>query len=237
MGEMIAEETPAPEVETPAVETTAEVETPAAETPAPEPVAAEPNWNDIGFWNQIQERAAQLGYALTPAQVEEAKTDAIPTPDPFADDYAQQLERWYEAKQAAALGPVEQFIQAQQQERVDSAINGIIQTAAEQAQLGELDDTGRQVLRGIADAFAPQAGQRFGAGPQAAQQAAKMATDWITARDKTVADKAVEAYKQSLTEGGGNLLDTPVRGAGVPAGREFKDELEYANNYSFRPAA
>jgi hypothetical protein len=258
MSELLTEEGGATATaEETAVEAGAEVEaTGAAETSTEAPAttaapsAPQIDWNNLDFWNEIQQRAAQLGYQLAP--LEEAAQAAAPEVPQIVDEYGvlnpQALQAFLDQRDQRLIeqiiqrvAPIEQFTQAQRDQMVNSQITSTVQQA--RAELGYANDLVTDLeITELANRLADEVvrttpqWQLAANGNQLAGEVIRKAIQTFADRDKAIADKAVEAYKRSLTEGGGSLLDPGIRGAGVEAPREFTDEMEMARNYRFRGA-
>lgn len=209
MSETLEETEVIPEVEAGAVDAEAtpgsvtEPEAEATPTPAPEP---EIDWGNIETLRAAAEHFERLGFTLTPAQVEalEQTQDEVPPPDPFADDYPAQLERWYEARSAKDTAPFRDYIAAQQSGQTDAAIDGLLSSVADEFKLDGVDATR---LRPIADSFADEGARQFPfSGAQAAQYAARKGAEWLANERKTAGDAAVTAYRKSL----GEITDSPA---------------------------
>lgn len=162
------------------------------------------DWNDIETLRTAYGVLQQHGLMGQPAAGQTQGLPEIPAPDPFADDYSEQLERYNQAQLARELAPLREFVQAQQEAQRENAIGGLLSSVAEGAKLN-LDDGDHGAFRSIADSFASEGAQRFPFnGPQAAQHAAQRAAEWLSSRDKKSGEAAVAAYKASL----GGVTDT-----------------------------
>jgi len=165
-------------------------------------------------------------------------------PDPLSDNYAQELEAWYEAKQAQANAPFAEYVATQQAAAVDAQIGNTIDQALTELNVPKPEDPAQAeaftgVVRSIAESFAGVAAQKHGATPAAAQAAVKMAVEWIAADRKSSSDAGVEAYKESLKNpvSGSTPYEPGIRGAGVPAEGGAASEMDVARQFRSRVPA
>lgn len=151
-----------------------------------------------------QQNALALLERLGLVSYEEPQADVVPAPDPLADDYAQQLERWYEAKRAADLGPVQEFLRAQQASQTDTVIENELTLAATAA---KLDNPDAGLLRAVAAHYAAQPEfARYGATIEGVKATAKAAAEWLVNERKLAREAGVLEYRRQI----GEIADTPA---------------------------
>lgn len=187
--------------------------------PAPAPI----DWNDPELQARIAQQSQQetltLLERLGVVSFDQPQPEGPPAPDPLSDTYAQDLEKWFEAKSAAQNAPFQEYVQTQQKAQNNAVIDGELSAAAQAA---KIDDADTGVLRSLALHFAEQPEYaRYGATIEGVQATAKAAAEWVAARDKAKADAAVLNYRKQI----GEIQDTPAEpsaGGGGGLGIEQK---------------
>lgn len=248
MSELIDE--PATESDIAAAATAPEpvVDAPVADEPEA-PVATGIDWDDP----DVQARIAQMSQQAQIQLLEQLglvtydqpqQQQGPPVPDPLSDTYAQDLEAWYAAKQAESQAPIQQWIQNQQQQQVNGQIGQVLGQTLADLDIKLPEDPAEQgqfasAFLALADSFAETAAQQYGQTPQAAQAAARMAGEWLVARDKASSDAGVAAYKESLQAPipGSTPYEPGVRGAGIPGDEMPASEAEAARRFMTRVPA
>lgn len=169
------------------------------------PSAPQIDWNDPAVQQQIGGLSQQSALALLESLgLVSYEQEQIAPPDPLSDNYAQEQERYLEAQLQRHLGPVQQYIQAQQQQETNTMIDSALSAAATAANLSGADSS---LLRSVAAHFATQPEYaRYGATPQGVQATARAAAEWLASERKSAADAAVVAYRKQI----GEIQDTPA---------------------------
>lgn len=166
-----------------------------------------------------QEQTIALLERLGVVSFDTPQAEGPPAPDPLSDTYAQDLERWFEAKIAAQNAPLAEYVQAEQAARTDAYIGDALSEAAKAASLADAD-TG--LLRAVAGQFATRPEfARLGATEEGVKATAKAAAEWLANERKTAGESAVLNYRKQI----GEIQDTPAEpsaGGGGALGIESK---------------
>lgn len=220
---------------------------PVGEPPAPEapavPAAPQIDWNDP----QVQQAVAGLSQQQTLALLEQLglvsydqpRPAGPQAPDPLSDNYAAELEAWYQAKQAESLAPFQAWAASQQQTQADGQIVQTIDKTLASQDIPKPEDPAQaqaftSVIRAVAESFTGQAVQQFGATPRAAEEAVRMAVEYLAADRKASGEQAVAAYIASLTPGKSTPYEPGVTGAGRLAEGGPQSEAEVARMFRDR---
>lgn len=173
----------APEASAPAA-----VAEPSAAPEAPAEVPAAQEWGGVSRdeWEGLQQQhAALLNWAqqqAAQAQQQQGRSE-VPRPDPFADDFQEQLDRYIEAKTAPFQRTHEEMELAAGEELAHDIIADNI------AREGDfLHEGSKERAFQLARSFMPQAVQRYGytdrAGEAALELACKAVREWEDAVGK-----------------------------------------------------
>lgn len=216
-----------------------------ADVPAAEAAAPAFDLNDP----QVQAQLAGLSQQQTIAVLAELGLVSFDqpqpvgpqAPDPLSDNYAAELEAWYAAKQAQTMAPYTAFIEAQQTAQVDGQIGGVIDKQLAALDVAKPEDPAQAqaftgVIRAVAESFTGQAVQKYGATPNAAEQAVKMAVEYLAADRKAAGEQAVQAYIKSLNPDKSTPYEPGVRGSGVLGENQPQSEAEVARLWRDRAA-
>lgn len=189
------------------------------DTATPEAAAAAPaiDWNDPGVQAAVagasRQEALTLLEQLGFVTYDTPKADGPQAPDPLSDNWAEESERYIQAKIDAALAPFQQDVNQRQAAETDAVIDTELTTAATTAGLTDADSG---LLRSLAQHFATQPEYaKYGATIEGVQATAKAAADWIVNERKAAAERGVKDYLASLTKDGSTLLDPAIRGAAL----------------------
>lgn len=179
---------------------------------APEP-AAETAWQGPSQeeWERIAsgyEQVSQLPSQLEQiAQMAQPQPQGIEYPDPFADDYHQQLDAWFERKSAPFMHAQQTWEQNEGTERAKDILNDNVSQAGEFILPGSSD----KALR-LAEAYLPEMQGRYGSTAQAAEQAIIAAANEIRDYERQVGEAFHQRQMNQLKR-----LDDAPREPGSPA--------------------
>lgn len=209
--------------------------------PTPEPASAPINWDDINVLNQAADRLAALGYQIQPIQAQEPVAQEMPEWDPFNPQTVDARLQSVVAPLAQQIEALQQTIQAQQAAEANELVSSRIEIAVEAAGLtpadGQTPEQLSAAVNAIANVFAGQKIQQLGRQPfgleaqRLGDEAISEAVAFLNAQRATGGTRAIEEYKNSLTQDGSHLLEPPVRGAGVEGQQPYSSEADVARRF------
>lgn len=226
---------------------TATVDAPAVQ-PEPTQTEAGESWSiSRDEWEETQAALSEIAQYLrgidqTEPQAQQAEEFQLPTVDPYADDFAEQLA----ARDAALV----QQITAQMQQALAplyQAQQGAALSEAEERALDILEDafsregdvaekeTAIEMARAVANVYFQEEAERFGFGPKAAERALERAATAIQARDKAVAEAAVERYKNQLAGLAGAPTEPSAGSVGtqtITSPAQYASETDLVRKYA-----
>lgn len=138
-----------------------------------------------------------------PAEGYQEPQPQAPTLDPFSDNFGQQLAEFVQQQ----LQPVNEFTMQAQLDESEERARDIINSAAQSAEY-EIPEGGTDWIRARAEDYVPEAMQRHGAGPQAAEAAIQAAFNEY--------QSMLESYGKSYHEQQLNQLSTLGRAPSEP---------------------
>lgn len=192
--------------------------------PAPAP-AFNPDQFRQELAGELDQRLAPLVQALTP-QPEAPSFDQL---DPFSDTYQQDLAALIRHEAQQLISPYQQVMEQAQQQQVSQWVDHNLDQAMQTYKAPDGTEGDRQAVLYAA------AGFRAVTGDDA--KAITAARDYMAQHDQQIASKAVEQYKQSISNDNGTQRDPAVNGAAVgiePAPKSYADIL---NRWETRTAA
>lgn len=176
-------------------ETVPDGDTGPAAPPAADPPAAPEGWQGPSQ----DEWASVAGAVQTLAQLEQSRASIYqppanqpnvpPVPDPWADDYPEQLEAYVNHR----VAPFQQYVQQQDSQRGTEAAKAYLDEQASEG--GDFD---RDIAMMRAHQLMPQMQARYGYTPKAAEEALAQAAKDQRAWEKARADAAVSAHQNHL---------------------------------------
>ena len=215
--------TPSPSAEAEAVEV------------APSAEAAAPSWlaSEDDFHASVAEQAARvadqrfqqwLEQIANEAPAEDASPSEVDLLDPeqfaqFLEQRDQKLLQQFQGLMSPLLQSHEKQTVTEAQERVKDILSDIA------TREGEFD---RDAAEKLAHAFLPEAKQRLGQGPRAAEHALAQAAKYVRSLEAKAASAAVEAYKNQSATIAGAPTDTAVNGSGTSVLHDDEDEMAVA---------
>ena len=140
--------------------------------------------------------------------------------DPLADDAGQQLvgllgqrDEYLLGRFQEMLGPVVSHTREQLTQEAESrAMDVLVDIEAREGEFG--GDNGRQIARVLADSYFPQAAERYGNSPRAAEHALSEAASALRSYEKAVSERAVNQFKASLKGVAGAPFELGVESTG-----------------------
>ena len=150
--------------------------------------------------------------------------------DPLADDFQAQLDRYVESKLQPYQGFQEQMLQGEADERALDIIKSITDEGGEFL----MPERSTQMARQLAEEFLPQASERYGFGPKAAEAALEAAVSAVREYEEEVGKAYYERQQNQL----GSLYRAPqpTPGSGAPAVQAIgthtaRDERDLASQF------
>lgn len=202
----------------------------APEAAAPE--AAEPTWSGPSQeeWEYVMSRFAQP----EPEYEEQEQPFQLPEIDPLDDNFGQTLYDVIGQAVQQHIAPVMEWQQSQQTaEAEERALDILGDIASREGEFFEQETTFK-LARDIANGFMPEAAQRYGFGPKAAEvalgQAAKLLRDYQDAIGKAY----YERQMNQLTTLSGATREPGVStpGTQLVTGQPGGDELDLVRRYT-----
>lgn len=142
--------------------------------------------------------------------------------DPFADDFGDNLGQLLDQRLEALVGRLEQrldpLVQSHEREQIGEAEQRALDIIGDiESRDGEFlsGDDARHAVRALAETLVGETRQRFGPGPRAAEAALSRAAQIVRGIEKSVSDKAVEQYRNQLSNVGGARQEPGISGAAV----------------------
>jgi hypothetical protein len=176
------------------------------------------------FQEQIAQQLNEIASLATPQQ-----PGQVEYPDPFADNYHEQLDAWFEAKSAPFRHVQESYEQSEGTERARDILSDNV------AREGEfiLEGSTEKALR-LAEAYLPEMQQKYGATPQAAEQAINAAANELREYERAVGEafhsrqmNQLKTLNDAPREPGAAVPPAVQTIATVPGGDEFSVVQKY----------
>lgn len=176
------------------------------------------------------------GYAQ-PGQPGAAQQQLVP-PDPFSDNYAQEMAAYQQARDEQMFGRIEQMIGqiaqplndrteketvAEGEQRLKDMLTDDISRNGEFPRLpGQTDSKSEQLVRPLAQALFPQIAQRFGNGPRAAEVAMSQAAQTVREIVAEAGAAALEAERNRTATLAGARGDVAAGASGAQVVGEIR---------------
>lgn len=166
---------------------------------------------------QVQAQLAGMSQQSALALLEQLglvsyQDDTPAPPDPLSDNYAAEQQAYLDAVLARQLGPIQQYVQAQQTAETNRVIDSALSAAAVAANLDGADSA---LLRSVAAHFATQPEYaRYGATEAGVRATAQAAAQWLAGERKAAGEAAVQTYRKQI----GEIQDTPAEPNGGGGG-------------------
>jgi len=187
-------------------------------------------------WQEVQETIGVIREAMQyqpePEQqtTQQQQTPQIPIPDPFSENYPEQLQAYTQAMIEQATAPLQAHTEEAQLAEAEETAMSIIESLA--SEKGQLPEGGNALVRSLANEYVPQAQEQFGFGPQAAEAALAMAFD----RVQEILGTASKSYHETQMNELANLGQAPRQpenntpaAQGLP--RTKGDEMSLVRNF------
>ena len=162
-----------------------------------EPAPEEAPWQGPSQeeWAQTQQALQSLGPLVQQWQEQQQGEGEQITVDQFSDDFQQQLAAYLEQKLDERVGPLQSYADQQWQQEAEQRAQDIIADIATREgeflfndKIPGTDLSSPDLAREIANGFIAEEAQRYGSGPQAAEQAlaraVKVVREWELAVGK-----------------------------------------------------
>lgn len=174
------------------------------EAPAPAAQSFDPNDPQVrqALDNLVNEQLAPILQALQPQQ------EAPAPPDPWSDNYAEEMERYMAFQKGQWLAPYMPAIQAAENQQVNQWVDQQLGSAMQGYPDNSGDSDGdRQAVLYAAAGFRAQTGDDV--------QALQQAVSFQQARDAKIAAKAVADFKASINGAGPGGREPGVNGSAI----------------------
>jgi len=129
-------------------------------------------------WEEVTETMGLIREAMQNApqeQTEETQDPQSPQLDPLDPSFDQNLENYIQQRVDASIAPYQGFTQEQIMSEAEERAMDIIDSLA--SEKGDLPQGGAEFVRAIANDYIEESQQKFGFGPQAAEDALSRAYD------------------------------------------------------------
>lgn len=182
-----------------------------------------------------------LAQAAAAHEAEQGRPQAPPVPDPLADDYPEQLQRWddYQRQQTLQeLAPFVETVQKYEREQRQSTIKEIL------TGITDIDgfDPSNQEARDLARHFAREEADRLQAQGyrderKAAEAALRYGAQKVAAFAKTQRAAGEQAYLEKIRTATSAPTELSAVGEGTEVGADAENEAEAALRYLARARA